>query len=652
MLDAQLATLRALCDTFVPPVEPPAVEAHDPTGFWARRASDLGIHSSVALYVETELAREDRDGMVALLDALGKLRFASLPQRARETLLRTLGRVSTDAAAGIAAYRGLTLLLFYGATGDDGRNPNWAQLGYPGPPTVEPGTDRLETWTPPGELGPIEVDADVVVVGSGAGGGVIAAALALGGLDVLVLEAGGHLEDADFPADEAAALAELYWRGGPTVTADGNVAILAGATLGGGTTINWQNCVRPPAAVRDRWADEFGLDGLDDGTFDAHLDAVSDRISATTACSDHNGPNARLAAGAEALGWSWQVAARNTDPGSYDPETAGHVGYGDRTGSKRGTLKTYLRDAVDAGARVLPHCEVLRVTTGDGRATGVEAERIHADGSRTPVRVRAPRVVLAAGALETPAVLLRSRIGGPAVGRYLRLHPVPNLPGFYAEPQDSWWGPPQTCIVDEHRDVVAGHGYLVETPHVHAGLSAATVPWRSGRDHKLLMGRASQLSTFIAVTRDHGSGTVTLDELGHGVVTYPLDDPLDAEVRRHALGTLIDLHVAAGADVIVDLHPERRLWRRGDDLDAFRDRLCALPDGAGGRPLFSAHQMGTARMGTDRVTTVADPEGQLHDTAGVWIGDTSAFPTAVGSNPMLTCMALARRTAGAILAAS
>ncbi|MBW3620676.1 MAG: GMC family oxidoreductase N-terminal domain-containing protein, partial [Actinobacteria bacterium] len=325
--------------------------------------------------------------------------------------------------------------------------------------------------------------------------------------------------------------------------------------------------------------------------------------------------------------------------------------YGDRTGSKQGTLKTYLPDAVAAGARVLTRAEVLRVTTAGGRAAGVEAERLQADGTRTPVHVRAPRVVVAAGALETPAILLRSRIGGPAVGRHLRLHPVPNLAGFYAEPQQGWWGPPQTCIVDEHRDVVAGHGYLVETPHVHAGLSAATVPWRSGRDHKLIMGRAAHLSTFIAVTRDHGGGTVTLDDRGHGVVRYPLVDVIDAQVRRHALGTLLDLHVAAGADAILDLHPERRVWRRGDDLDDYRDRLCALPDGAGGRPLFSAHQMGTARMGTDRVTTVADPGGQLHDTPGVWIGDTSAFPTAVGSNPMLTCMALARRTAAAILAA-
>lgn len=651
MLAHQLSTLRALCDTFVPAVAPPAVEAHDPTGFWARRASDVGVHSSVALYVETELARADRDGMVALLDALGKLRFRSLPQTAREVVLRTLGRASVDAEAGIAAYRGLTLFLYYGAAGDDGRNPNWSQLGYPGPPEVDPDPGRLRTWAPPGELGPIELDADVVVVGSGSGGAVVAAELARGGLDVLVLEAGGHLEDADFPADEAAALAEMYWRGGATVTEDGNVAILAGATLGGGSTVNWQNCVRPPAAVRSDWAGTYGLEGLDGPGFDAHLDAVSERISATTACSDLNGPNTRLARGAEALGWTWHRAARNTDPERYSPETAGHVGFGDRTGSKQGTLKTYLPDAVAAGARIVPRCEVLRVLTDGGRATGVAAERLHADGSRSPVHVRAPRVVVAAGALETPTLLLRSGIGGAAVGRHLRLHPVPNLAGFYAEPQLGWWGPPQTCIVDEHREVVAGHGYLVETPHLHAGLSAATVPWRSGRDHKLIMGRAAHLSTFIAVTRDHGGGTVTLDDLGHGVVRYPLDDRVDAEVRRRALGTLIDLHVAAGADAILDLHPQRRLWRRGEDLDAFRDRLCSLPDGAGGRPLFSAHQMGTARMGTDPVTAAADPEGQLHDVRGVWIGDTSAFPTAVGSNPMLTCMALARRTAVAILAA-
>jgi choline dehydrogenase-like flavoprotein len=271
-------------------------------------------------------------------------------------------------------------------------------------------------------------------------------------------------------------------------------------------------------------------------------------------------------------------------------------------------------------------------------------------GDRVALRVRARDVVVACGALETPALLLRSGIGGPAVGQHLRLHPVPMITGAYAEDLRPWWGPPQATIVTEHRDAVEGHGYLVETAHLHPSVTAAAVPWASGRDHKLIMGRFAQLGTFIAVTRDHGGGTVTVDDRGQAVVAYPLDDPLDAQVRRHAVRALIELHVAAGADVVLDTDRTMRIWRRGEDVEAFIESAQAAASGADGRVLFSAHQMGSARMGTDPTTSVADPQGRLHDTPGVWIGDTSAFPTAVGSNPMLTCMALARRTAHALLA--
>ncbi len=272
------------------------------------------------------------------------------------------------------------------------------------------------------------------------------------------------------------------------------------------------------------------------------------------------------------------------------------------------------------------------------------------DGTSRDIRVRAEDVVVACGALETPALLLRSNLGGPAAGRYLRLHPVPMVMGVYREPQRAWWGPPQAAMVDEHRDAVAGHGYLVETAHNHPGLIGMSVPWRSGRDHKLLMGRASEMAAFIAVQRDHGHGQVSLDSTGEAEVTYPLVDEIDRAVTRHALRSMVQLHVAAGARALVDLHPARDVWTRGQDVDGYADRIADRSLGKGGRVLFCAHQMGSARMGTDPATSSTTPEGRLHDVDNVWIGDTSVFPTAVGSNPMLTCMAMARRTAHALLA--
>jgi choline dehydrogenase-like flavoprotein len=648
--DRRRAVLAALADTFAPPARPPAAERDDPHGFWARRASDVGVGPLLADRLEELLTPDELAELGKLLDLLRVTGFARLPPGGRERVLAVLSATNADARAGIEGMRALTLQLFYGAVDTSGRNPNWDELGYPGPPAIDPAPRSLQGYVPDTASGTVELEADVVVVGSGSGGGVVAGDLAAQGLDVVVLEAGGHHEEADFPADELSALRHLYWRGGLNLTVDGNVAILAGATLGGGSTINWQNCVRPPDAVREAWAQEHGLEGLDGPGFDAHLDAVLDRISANDTCTDLNTTNQHLADAAETLGWAWSKAARNTDPATYDPATAGHVGFGDRTGSKQGTLRTYLRDAERDGARIITRATATQILREDGRAAGVEANVTSPSGDHVALRVRARDVVVACGALETPALLLRSGFGGPAVGRHLRLHPVPMMTGLYDQDLRAWWGPPQGTIVTEHRAAVEGHGYLVETAHLHPSITAAAVPWRSGRDHKLIMGRFSRLGTYIAVTRDHGAGSVTLDAHGQAEVHYPLDDPLDERVRRHAVRSLIELHVAAGAQVILDTDKRLVMWRRGESIEDFIERAQEAPSGADGRVLFSAHQMGSARLGTDPATSVADPTGQLHDVRGVWIGDTSAFPTAVGSNPMLTCMALARRTAHAILA--
>jgi choline dehydrogenase-like flavoprotein len=653
--DRRARTLAALCDTFVASVRPPDVEADDPTGFWARTASDLGAPAAVARRLGVVATDEDRDGIGRLLDLLRLAGLTRLPQGAREGLVKALGAASADALAAFDALRALTMLEVYGRGTPGVANPMWAQLGYDGPPPAPP-VERtgITPLAPPtdGLADGWELTCDVVVVGSGSGGGVIAGELAAAGRDVVVLEAGGHVEEDGFAPDELTALETTYWRGGVQLTDDGNVAVLAGATLGGGSTINWQNCVAPPAHVRQEWADEHGLKDLATDAFDAHLDAVRERIGATDACSDMNPSNAALRRAAEAHGWGWTTAQRNADPSTYSPDTAGHTGYGDRSGSKQGTLRTYLADAARAGGRIVTGCTVRAVTVRHGRATGVVGTWRSAGGREVEVTVQARHVVLAAGALETPAILLRSRLGGQAVGHHLRLHPVPIVSGFHDGPQRAWWGAPQTCIVTEFASrYEGGHGFLLETPHWHPGLSAATFPWRSARDHKLLMGRFAEVTTFIAVTRERGAGRVTLDDAGQALVTHPLDDPLDQRMLRDAVALMLRAHVAAGARTVVDLHPDRTVWRRGDDVEAAADRMATRTIGAGGRVMFSAHQMGSARLGDDAATSVGTPEGHLHDVANVWIGDTSAFPTAVGSNPMLTCMALARRTAHALLAA-
>jgi choline dehydrogenase-like flavoprotein len=181
-------------------------------------------------------------------------------------------------------------------------------------------------------------------------------------------------------------------------------------------------------------------------------------------------------------------------------------------------------------------------------------------------------------------------------------------------------------------------------------LTAAALPWRSGRDHKAGMSKYARSGGFINLTRDRGHGRVTIDAGGRPVMHYPVRDELDIAHIHRGIAEMARIMEAAGVEELQALSRLAPIWRRGDDLERFIAEVgrLSIPDREIG--LFSAHQMGTCRMGADPETSVAGPWGELHDAAGVWVGDASAFPTASGTNPMFTTMALARRTARAILA--
>jgi choline dehydrogenase-like flavoprotein len=636
LTDSRRAVLRALADNLVPALSRDA----DPSGFWAASGSALGADAGVAQALAA-LPPEQRNGLLALLDGLHVLGFATASQRSREQLLRNVSLMGAAPAAGMSALIALTLAFAYAAPDPrTGLNPTWQAFGYPGPPQVAPGGDApLATFTPAGD-----VECDVCVVGSGAGGGLIAGMLAQAGHDVVVLEAGGSHNEADFSGLELPSFQRLFWRGGPTPTADFNVNLLAASTLGGGPTVNWSNCLRTPAAVREQWAHESGLEGVDGPAFDRHLDAVWRRLGVNDACSDLNGPHERMRDGAAALNWSFKTVTRNADPSRYTPESAGHIGFGDRTGSKRDVRQTYLHDAVVAGARVIVGCRAERVLVQGGVAAGVR--------TTSGLAVRARRVVVACGALESPALLLRSGIGGPAVGRHLHLHPTTAFMGFYADEQRPWHGAPMSALVDEFAGFEAGHGFLIEGAQWAPSIIAGGIARTSGREHKETMARLGNAAWLIGLQRDRGHGTVEIDGAGDSVVRYALEDAVDLRVARASIAAQIRIHAAAGADEIVPFAAIGTRWRRGEDLEGFIAAMQRVPLGAGGFRLFSAHQMSSCRMGDDPATSVADPWGELHDTPGVHIGDASAMPTASGVNPMISTMALAHRTAEAIAASA
>ncbi len=645
MSEGRREVLKALCDTVVPSIE----RVEDPDGFWGRSGTELGADLGTIGALEA-MPVEQRDALLGLIDALGTQGIVAAPQQSREELLIATAQFGPAAAAGVGILTKLVLMFSYGLTDPTtGQNPMWARFGYPGPTVQRPtGTKTIVPVVPEGDT---ELTADVVVVGSGAGGGVIAARLAQAGQRVVVLEAGGYFDEEDFDQLELHAYRNSYWRGGPTPTADMNLTLQAGAGLGGGTTINWTNCLRTRPWVRQEWASKHGIVGVDGPEFDRHLDAVSMRMSVNDRCSDFNGPNQRLRDAANKLDWNFSQLERNTEEASYSPNTAGYLGFGDPTGSKQGTMKTYLQDAFDADAKILVRTAADEILLDDsGRAAGVAATYTDpATGTTAVVTVHAPRVVAACGALETPALLLRSGIGGPAVGKNLRVHPVIAAISKFPEDQQAWWGACMTGCIDEFEHPEHGYGFLIQAPQFTTASSAAFIPFTGGVAHKTLMSGLAKISWAIAIMRDHGSGEVTIDEIGRAVVTYSVVDPIDLANLRAGVDAMVRAHHAAGAEQIFVLAEGLPTWSHGEDLEKFIAKAQSIPSGAGGYRLFSAHQTGSCPMGVDPDTSVADPNGQLHDTPGVWIGDGSAFPTPSGTNPMLTIMALADRTADKLI---
>jgi choline dehydrogenase-like flavoprotein len=315
-------------------------------------------------------------------------------------------------------------------------------------------------------------------------------------------------------------------------------------------------------------------------------------------------------------------------------------------------MKTFLQDASDAGGNVVVNCHADRVLVQDGRAAGVQATVLHPDGAVTELTVHAPTVVVACGAVESPALLLRSGIGGPAAGKHLRLHPATIVNGIYDEPIDAWDGQIQSEVSDHFAHCEDQWGFLIEsvgaTPVLHAG----ALPWTDGERHKREFARMFRHhAPFLSVARDHGEGEVVLDDHGQPLVRWALSDEVDLRLMIRAHVELARLHHAAGAPEIRTLHAEELSWRAdsGEPFEDFVGRIERAPYGPADLAVFTAHQMGSCRLGSDPETSVADGRGELHDVAGVWIGDGSAFPTAPGVNPMVSIMSLAHRTAGEIL---
>jgi choline dehydrogenase-like flavoprotein len=638
-----LETFDVLVDTILPsvPGEGPA---------WTTPGSDLGLSSGLPLVFDSlphDSDRRDFRLFLRLLDSpagglmlFGRAkRLRDLSPEERAAALRAmLGSRLELVRKGVRALKTLAALLWV-TTDDPARPPpSWSAMSYPGPDGPPPSQSaRLPTV-------PIEkdttLDCDVVVVGSGAGGGTAAGILAGAGLRVIVLERGGYHDRSDFTHLESDAYASMYLDGGLGSSADGGILMLAGSTLGGGTVINYTTSFPTPPAVREEWdrvsgfVDVFAGDG-----YEAALAAVQRRLR-TNRDNGEPAPRDRiLEKGLRNMGWHVDEMPRNVTGC-----TEGDCGYctmGCRIGAKQSILATYLQDAAEAGARIVVGCDVTAIDLAGGRAAGVLA-RV---GEHT-LHVRAGAVVVASGALRTPALLLRSGIESPAVGRYLRLHPVTAVWGRFEEKVEPWTGRMQTRYSDEFADLDGkGYGFRFETAPIHPLFPAAFVGWEDGASFKRDILGLGHIGVAGVLLRDRDHGRVTVGRDGSPRWKYRISAYDRAHVRE-GVRRGAEVLAASGAVEVFNSSVIPARWRPDrEPIDAYLEQSDAMGYGPHQTSYFSFHQMGSSRMGIGPEKSVVDANNEAHSAPGVYVMDGSCFPTSSGVNPMISIAAIAHRGA-------
>jgi choline dehydrogenase-like flavoprotein len=466
------------------------------------------------------------------------------------------------------------------------------------------------------------IDADVCVVGAGAGGAVAAAELAEGGAKVVVLEQGPRHDADRFSARPVEMMARLYRDGGQGVTLGSPPILLPlGRGLGGTTLVNSGTCFRTPASVLERWQREYGLHELTSETLDPCFALVEHALSVAEVTPELAGGNAAVARrGAEALGWSHGYLRRN----AHGCVGSGVCAFGCPTSAKQHTGITYLPRAQAAGAQILTGADVRRVLTAGGRARGVQARHQGAQ-----LEVRAPEVIVAAGTIHTPLLLGRSGLGRASgqLGRNLALHPATGAFARMDETVDMAKGVPQSFYVDEF----AAKGIMFEGVAGPPSYAAMSLPLTGAR-HAEAMADYPRLAQFGLMVSDSSRGAVR-SLGGRPLIRYDL---VEADVARFRAGLahMQELFEAAGArEVYLPLPhgvpPERA---RARDLK-----------------LMAFHPLGTARADARPTHGVVDGGLQLHGGRGVHVADGSVVPSSLGVNPQMTIMALATRLAFGLL---
>jgi choline dehydrogenase-like flavoprotein len=487
---------------------------------------------------------------------------------------------------------------------------------------------------------PKALDCDVAIVGSGAGAGISAEMLTAAGLSVVIIEEGPLKSSRDFRQLESEAYPTLYQDSANRQTADKAISILQGRCVGGSTTVNWTSSFRAPSETLAFWRERFELPQMSDEAMAPWFAQAERRLHIGPWLVPPNANNERLKIGAARLGIPAAAIMRNVK-GCWN---LGSCGLGCPTNAKQSMLVTTIPAALDRGATLLVQARVQRLLIERGAVRGLRALPVAVngrvvDGPGTLVRAR--HVVVAGGAINSPALLLRSGAPDPhgRLGTRTFLHPVVVSTALFDEPIEGWLGAPQTMYTDHFLDMApidGPLGFKLEAPPLHPLIAALTMPG-FGIEQTQAMQRFANTQALLALLRDgfheaSTGGRVTLRQDGTPVLDYPLNDVLFDGARR-ALLAMAEIQFAAGAREVTPVHElavPSRSWTHA------KRQVAALPMKPYLLRLLSAHVMGGCGMAGRPELGVVRPDGRHWQLENLSVHDGSLFPTSVGANPQLS----------------
>ena len=486
--------------------------------------------------------------------------------------------------------------------------------------------------------GDLTLDCDTVVVGSGAGGSVVATERALAGDRVVVLEEGAHIPSELHGRMRPSESLRHAWRDGAFMVALGlgdspTINVTMGRCVGGSSVLTGGVCSRIPDAVMSHWTDELGLGDYTPRAMEPLVEHVEKAIHVEEVPASMRSRSTELfELGARRRGVEMRPMRRNTK----GCNGCGRCNFGCPHGAKMSVDLSYLPRAVAAGAQVWSHCLVEKVVTTGGRASGVRG-RLLRDGARPAgkLTVHAKRVVAACGAWHTPTLLKRSGLGHARwLGHGMTLHPGFRMLARFDTPVHGWQGALQSLWTDAYEH----EGITLTGLFIPVGMLGATMPG-VGVEHTRNAANIGHLAMFGGIVHDEGGGSLHRALGREPIATYRMTARDRARIPR-LIEVMAETFFEAGArEVFAPV-----LGMRGLDADAFRRTdFTRIP----GRRFecASQHPLGSARMGCSRENSVVDADGRVWDVPGLYVADGSIVPTSLGVNPQLSIMSVATRVA-------